>query len=336
MITIKDIARLANVSPATVSKALNNKPDVAEATRKRILEVARAHHFTPNVFGQTLKSRKTQNIGLIFCREPYPLSSNPFYSRVLEGIEAELKLHQYNLILHFITETTYEQMPKIILQKQVDGVIMVGSFQRAFIEMIHDCEMPLVLVDPKSRMDDYHQILIDNEHGAVTAVSYLIKSGHRRIAFISGDLERLSFNQRFTGYKKALEQYQIPFDPALIRTGGIENGYEHVNALLNLKARPTAIFSANDINAIYGYRAIRDHKLNIPEDVSIIGFDDIELAHHSSPALTTIRVYKEELGSIAVRHLLKVIAQEWVNPMTMLVPTKLIERESVCDLHFNN
>lgn len=332
MATIKDIAKEANVSPATVSKALNSRHDVSEATRQRILDIAQALNFVPNAMGKNLRTQKTENIGVIFCRESQPLSGNPFYSRVLEGVEAELAINNYNLILHLLPNDSDVGIPKMIRERQVDGIILGGVMSQVFVDQLCNMNIPVVMVDPKIHLSDVSQVLIDNEHGAFQAVQYLTDKGHQRIGFISGDLDRLSFIQRFRGYKKALEYARIPFDQELVRTGGLEKGYEHTEALLKMNGRPTAIFAANDINAIYGYKAIKDLNFRIPEDVSVVGFDDIELSKIASPPLTTIRVYKEEMGSLAVRQLLQMVNKEHTNRVNAMIPTRLVERESVMDI----
>ena len=333
MVTIKDIAKIAKVSPSTVSKALNSRHDVSEETKQKILEIASAHDFVPNVFGKNLKNRKTENIGVIFSRESNPLSGNPFYSRVLEGIEGELAINNFNLVLHLLPNDTIDSVPKMIKEKQVDGVVLGGTVHQKFIEHIKSKNMPMVMVDPKSSSENFHQVLIDNEHGAFLAIQHLIKKGYKRIGFISGDLDRESFYQRFIGYKKALKCYNIPFDEQLVVTGELEKGYEQTKKLLQLNRRPTAIFATNDLNAIYGYKAAEEKNLKIPEDIAFVGFDDIALAKMTSPPLTTVRVYKEELGSIAVRNLLKIINGEKISVVNTLVPVRLIERNSVKDLN---
>jgi LacI family transcriptional regulator len=328
MITIKDIARLAGVSKSTVSKALNNRPDVGEGTKRKVLEIAKNVDFTPHAFGKALKKKTSENIGVIFCRDLHSLSGNPFYSRVLEGIEAELAMNSYNLLLQIINETTPDKLPKMIRERLVDGLILVGTFHENHIQCILDSHLKVVLIDPNVQRSEYSQVLIDNEHGAFEATKYLIDRGHKRIGFISGDLSRVSFQQRYDGYVKALKSRNIEVDENLIRTGGLENGYEFVNYLLN-KNNLTAIFSANDINALLGYKAIHEMRLKIPDDISIIGFDDIDLSRLASPPLTTIRVHKEELGSVAVRTLLRVVRNNEEKPMTAVVPIQLMERESV-------
>ncbi len=329
MMTIKEFAKLAQVSQSTVSKALNDRPDVSLETKSKIIELAKKYNFVPNAFGKGLKKQVTENIGVIFCREQQPLSGNPFYSRVLEGIEAELAIRKFNLILQLIPESDQNGLPKMVRQQQVDGLILVGIFKDQFVNNILNHDIPVVMVDPKFSMEDCCQILIDNEQGAYIATKYLIQRGHRRIGFISGDLERMSFQQRLEGYKRALKENDIGVDSALIQSGGLEQGYEHVKRLLRLKDRPTAIFAANDINAIHGYKAIQEFSLKIPDDISIIGFDDIDLAKYATPSLTTIRVYKEELGSIGVRTLLDLIGGHIKTPIKTILPTRLIERDSV-------
>ncbi len=329
MSTIRDIAKLANVSVSTVSKALNARADVSERTRRKILEIAQQINYDISRLRREGPLVQSRNIDVIFCREEKPLSLNPFYSRVLEGIEGELALNHFNLVLTLLPNKKDVPIPPPIINQEVDGVILVGVFNQDFIHRIKKINLPVVLIDPKIVVEEFTQVLIDNEHGSYTATQYLIQKGHRRIGFISGPLERQSFFQRFLGYKKALEFHGIPFDKALVQTGGLEEGYENTKRLLRLNNRPTAIVSANDINAIYGLRAIQEMGLKVPQDISIIGFDDIELSKMSTPQLTTIRVYKEEMGSIAVRLLMQHLKREISKPVISIVPTRLVERRSV-------
>jgi LacI family transcriptional regulator len=328
MTTIRDIARLAGVSKSTVSKALNDRPDVGEGTKKKVLEVTKKVNFTPHAFGKALKKKKSENIGVLFCRDIHSLSGNPFYIRVLEGIEAELAVNNYNLLLQIINETTPDKLPKMIRERLVDGLILVGTFRENHLRRILDSQYKVVLIDPNIQRSEHCQVLIDNEHGAFQATRYLIDRGHKRIGFISGDLSRVSFLQRYNGYIKALKSQKIEVNENMIRTGGLENGYELVNYLLQ-RNNITAIFSANDINALLGYKAIHEMGLKIPDDISIVGFDDIDLSGLASPPLTTVRVHKEDMGSIAVRSLLRVVRNNEEKPLTTVVPVDLMERESV-------
>jgi LacI family transcriptional regulator len=328
-LTIKDIAKLANVSQSTVSKALNDRPDIGRETKENILKIAEHHNFTPNAFGKALKTRLTESIGVIFRRDDNPLSSNPFYSRVLEGIEAELAFNDFNLVLHLVPEHNIPVLPKMVRKKQVDAIVLVGIKHEAFVRQLQDANVPVILVDPKTDIPGCSQVLIDNENGAFLATQHLIQSGHQRIGFISGELSRLSFKQRLDGYTKALKYHGLPVEEELIRAGGVEAGYDLTKSLLMLPNKPTAIFSANDINAIYGYKAINEFNLRIPDDISIVGFDDIDLSKMAIPPLTTVRVYKEELGSVAVRQLRQAILGEQAGHTKIIIPVKLIKRSSV-------
>jgi len=329
--TIKDIAREAKCSLATVSKAINGRHDISETTRDRILKIAEEHNFVPNAFGKGLKNRRTENIGVIFCRESLPLSLNPFYSRVLEGIEGELAINNYNLVLHLLPDVYRGEYPKMLKERNLDGVILIGVLQEKFVSQLSKEKIPIVSIDPKIVTDNFSQVLIDNEHGAFLATQHLINNGHRKIAFISAELERESFRQRYLGFKKAMHHNHVKIVEQFMQIGGLESGYEHARILLNLRERPTAIFVSNDINAMYSYQAIKESGLRIPEDISVIGFDDIAWAKMASPPLTTVRVYKEEMGSISVRKLLNMINRtEKIS--TTIIPVRIIVRESVKQL----
>jgi LacI family transcriptional regulator len=332
MIKIKEIAKLANVAPSTVSKALNNRMDISEATRQDIIRIAKQHAYYPLKSTGIQKTKAKENIGIIFSREENPLSTNPFYSCILESIESELNINNYNLVLTTVGNNSRFLLPKMVHENNVDGIILMGAFCPRLFEGLRKVKIPIVFIDPQNPNVNYSKIIIDNEQGAYLAASYLVQAGHRRIAFISGDLSRNSFKQRYDGYIKALRQNKIKIDEKMIRCGGLEDGYSLAKKLLQAE-RISAIFVANDINAMHVYRAVFDLNLRIPQDVSIVGFDDIAMARYAIPPLTTIHVYKDVMGSFAVRILLKYIQDGMEVPVTTIVPIKLIERESVMNLN---
>src|SRR3972149_3994301 len=178
MITIKDIARIAGVSQSTVSKCLNDRPDVSAETKIKVINIAKEMNFSPHAFGKALKTKASENIGVLFCRDLHSLASNPFYSRVLEGIEAELAVNNFNLLLQIVTETTKDELPKMMRERQVDGLILVGTFKESYLHRILDENGNIVLIDPKKSYESHCQILIDNEDGAFQATKYLINHGH--------------------------------------------------------------------------------------------------------------------------------------------------------------
>ena len=172
-LTIKDIARLANVSQSTVSKALNNRHDVSPKTKERILEIVSQHNFIPDASGKALKNRYTNNIGVIFRKDDNPLR-NPFFSRVLEGIEAEIAFNEYNLILYLMPDHKKPGLPKMVQQRQVDGIILVGTQSPDFVDTLREAGIPTVLIDPRAHIPSRPQVLIDNENGAFLATRHLI------------------------------------------------------------------------------------------------------------------------------------------------------------------
>ncbi len=327
-LTIKDIAKLANVSQGTVSKALNNRPDIGAKTKKMILKIAEENGYSPNAFGKALRSQNSNTIGVIFRKEDIPLR-NSFFSRILEGIEGELAFNRMNLVLYLMPDSESKQLPEMVREKRVDGVILVGTGNADFLKRLQQYSIPTMLVDPRQRMNDGPKLLIDNKSGAFMATEHLIQHGHRKVAFISGELSRPSFAERLQGYKNALTHYDIDIRKQYIRHHGFEAGYELTKSLLNEPDPPTAIFAANDINAVYAYKAINEAGLQVGEDISLVGFDDIDLGRLATPALTTIRVYKEELGSVAVRQLRDIIYEDSELHYTTIIPVKLIERDSV-------
>jgi LacI family transcriptional regulator len=324
---IRTLAKMAGVSPSTASKALNDRGDVSPETRERVLAIAREHGYSPNSFGKGLKTRSTENIGVVFSRDQHALSDNPFYSKVLEGVESELSMNNHNTILNII-QPTHRALPKMVRERHVDGVILIGVFHPELLARLRSEKMPVVLVDPQNPTDGFAQIHIDNEYGAFLATDYLVRAGHRKIGFVSGDLNRLSFRQRMDGYRKALSASRLALEAKYIRTGGLEDGYALFKSLME-QEEPTAVFAANDINAIRGYKAVHDLGLRIPADVSIVGFDDIDLAAMASPPLTTVRVHKHEFGSIAARTILNLVRGDKPSNPYIVMPTQLIERGSV-------
>ena len=329
MYTIKDIAKLAKVSQSTVSKALNDRHDVSQKTKDKILKIAAQHNFKPHNMSNLNVKVMTENIGVVFYREKRALSGNPFYSRILEGIEGELVLNNYNLILHLLKQQKNGIMPKMIRDRKIDGLILIGIMSPEFMAQLKDTDIPVMHVDPAADYTGFNKVTIDNERGAFLAAQHLITNGHREIAFLSGELERSSFGCRLAGFKSAMKLHNLPIRDEFIMAGGVDEGYDQVTKLLALKKRPTAIMFSNDENALYGYKAIYDHGLKIPDDISVVGFDDISMAKYASPPLTTVRVYKEEIGSVAVRNLLPLLKEKPVTPMHILVPTRFVERESV-------
>ncbi|MDZ7292469.1 MAG: LacI family transcriptional regulator, partial [candidate division KSB1 bacterium] len=326
----------AKVSEATVSLVLNQKTNVREETRQRVLKAIQELNYHPKRAARGLATRKSGNIGFILTDDHFS-RAEPFYTKIFLGTEFEARKHNYYVLLTTVSKTfSADEIPRFLLEKNVDGVILAGHVPVKLVDYIQKQELPVVLVDfnvPRSRVST---VLIDNERGAYEAVKHLIHHGHQLIAFIGGDISHPSISERLQGYRRALEENKIGFNPAHCITDeiytGSEDGYKAACKLLAVTPRPTAIFAANDAMAIGAIKCLKEHGLRVPEDVAVIGFDDIEDDFHVEPHLTTMRVFKEELGALAVRRIVEMI--ETTNPSitTNHVPVELVVRES-CGTH---
>ncbi|HEX9653012.1 MAG TPA: LacI family DNA-binding transcriptional regulator [bacterium] len=335
-ITIKDVAQKAKVSEATVSFVLNNRNNIREETRQRVLKVIEKLNYHPKRTARGLASKKSGNIGFILTDAHFS-RSEPFYTKIFLGTEFEARKYNYYILLTTVSNTfSTNEIPRFLLEKDVDGIILAGRVSTKLIDYIQKLALPLVLVDfyvPRSRAST---VLIDNEHGAFEAVTHFIRHGHRRLAFIGGDLNHPSISERLQGYLRALEESGIEFIPELAITDeiytGSEDGHKAAKKLLAVNPRPTAIFAANDAMAIGAMKCLKEHGLRVPEEVAVIGFDDIEDDFHIEPHLTTMRVPKEELGALAVRRIVEMIEAGKPGITTNHIPVELVVRKS-CGTH---
>jgi len=329
MVTIKDIAKLARVSESTASKALNDRPDIGEKTKKRIQEIAKRKNFTPHALGRALRTKTTGNIGLILYLTPeVKLSRDPFFTFILEGVEAEAAIEGFNVILSIPREPASDAIPKILQEKRVDGLVVIGIMKRSILNLLAETKVPQIHVDPQIPVDHFSKVMIDNERGGREITQLLIRKGHERIAFIADDLKRLSFIQRCQGYRDALKSGGIPFNPQFVGTE-FRQVFGRFASNRGGNRRPTAVVFGNDNRYIESLEDIRAMSLKVPADLSVVGFDDIFQARQLNPPLTTVRVYKEEMGSLAVRNLIRMIRKKDAMGTTTIVPVKIVERESV-------
>ncbi len=323
-VTIHDVAKRAGVSPATVSRVLNDRPGIRAETRERVLKAARELGYIPDFSARSLATKRTHTLAfLVHAR--HSLSSHSFYGQVLAAAEKEARQHGY----HLLFSTVHDEAPLMLEEQRVEGLILAGcDIPRALILRLKHSGVPFVLVD--NHLPGVNSIVIDNEGGAYEAVSHLIRLGHREIGFLCEWMEDLSFAERFAGYKRALQDHGLPYRPELVaegepRTPG--SGYIAAQRLLQ-KARPSAVFVANDLTAVEAMRAFREAGLDIPKDIAVVGFDDGDLAPVAYPPLTTVRVFRDALGIQAVRRLLYIIEHPSTPPLQIRVFTKLIIRES--------
>lgn len=335
--TIKDVAREAHCSLSTVSLVVNNRGYVRKETRDRVLRVVRNLGYHATRAARGLASRTSGNIGFVL-REDHFSQAEPFYTRVFLGAEFAASQEGFYLLLTTISNRFGERddLPRFLLEQNVDGLIVAGKVSLPFIAKASRFGIPIVLVDFEVKRKRFPAVLIDNRAGAYAAVSHLVSGGHRDIAFLSGDIEHPSLAERLEGFRDALADHALVLQPDLVDTSEpdsrMANGARAMGRLLRQVPRPTAVFAANDAMAIGGMQEIARAGLNVPKDIAVAGFDDIEVSALMNPPLTTLRVFKEELGRQAVETLAEIIRSGKTTLVTKHCPVELIIRDSTAGM----
>ncbi len=333
MATIKDIAKKAGVSVTTVSRALNGYDDVNEETRKKIKQVAAELSYSPNAVARSLVSRKTRTIGLIISDINRAGAKDAFAYEVLCGINDRAGELNYDLLLFSTSpskqvEKSYASLCK---ERNVEGAILSGlRLDDPYLhEVIEQNSFPCVLIDIPRIAANVAHVTSDSKIGASMAVRHLLENGHRRIAMINGHNQASVSRDRYSGYKEALEQFGLSADAGLAYDGGFseDGGAEAMYQILIRNPDVTAVFCASDLMALGALRTLEKMGLKVPEDMSVIGFDDITIASYCSPKLTTIRQDKYELGYQAAQLLIDMLEERTDNRKIML-SNQLIVRES--------
>ena len=333
--SIKDVARQAGCSVSTVSLVVNGHGNVSDETRTRVMKVVHDLGYYATRAARGLASRTSGNIGFIL-REDHFSQVEPFYTRVFLGAEFAARDHHFYVLLATVSQRFSEKkdLPRFLLERNVDGIIIAGKVSQRFIDEAETFGIPIVFVDFEVRKKRHASILIDNRSGARAAVEHLLSCGHKDIAFIGGDITHPSLADRLQGYKETLAEHGVAVQDRLIDTREtdtrIPNGAHAMARLLQLRPRPTAVFAANDAMAIGCIQQIREHGLSIPGEVAVVGFDDVEMSSLMLPRLTTLRVFKEELGSQAVNTLVEMIHHGENVVVTKHLPVELIVRDSSC------
>ncbi len=312
-LTIKDIARLAGVSKATVSRVLNQKPDVDSETRERILRIMEDQSFVPSIAASGLAGGRNRLLGALV-----PSLSWPLVPELVRGVGESIGSTSYELILYSITDDNHEKdhsaiIDRIIGNKLVSGLLGVfPGLSTSYLIKLHSPDFPVVMVDDQVEpVQGVPWISVDNWKGAYDATLHLIRLGHSRIAHIQGPLKYLVSRDRYQGYCDALRERGVPLDPALVLEADFRPPIARIctNTLLELPAwqRPTAIFAASDYMAYGAISAAKQHGMRVPEDLAIVGFDDNVTSAHMEPALTTVHQPFYEMGRRASELLLSLV-----------------------------
>lgn len=328
MVTIKDVAKRAGVSVATVSRVLNKSGPVSPEAAERIHEAANALHYVPHGGARSLITSKTSTIGVLL-----PDLYGGFFSEMIRGIDQTAQHHGYHLLLSGSHNRKAEMEAAMrAMRGRTDGVIaMSPHFDAATLVENLPPSLPVILLSCEARDEDYQVIAIDNVGGAEAMVRHLVKLGHRRIAMVMGEKGHFDTAERLQGYRHALVEAGITPDERYEAQGDFSeaSGHRAVQELLALPDRPTAIFCANDSMAIGGLAAVHDAGLRVPEDMTVVGFDDIPLAHYMSPPLSSVHVPVFEMGERAVTRLIAALKGEPVSERRHeRLPTRLVVRSS--------
>ncbi|AWK45756.1 LacI family DNA-binding transcriptional regulator [Bacillus velezensis] len=331
MVTIKDIAKLANVSHTTVSRALNGSPYIKEHTKQKILELASQLNYTPNVNAKSLAMQKSHTIGLFFTSITNG-TSHSFFSDTIKGVNRTIS-EEYNLFVRAIDDL---KSFETITPMRYDGIILMSQSDsdNSFIYHIREKNIPLVVLNRDIDDRSITNILSNDKEGSRQAVDCLIANGHRDIAIIEGKEGFRSTSQRKEGYLTSLIDHSIPIKHEYSVKGryDMESGSQAMEKLLALQSPPTAVFCSNDDMAIGAMNAIFAKGLNVPEDISVIGFDDIGISQYMTPRLSTVKRPVENISILGAEKILALIADPDTAAEKIYENTEVMIRDSIKNL----
>lgn len=330
MVDIRDIARLAGVSTATVSKVLNNYSEVSDATKVRILKIVEEVGYIPNSSARALSTKRTWLIGIVYSEHLHIGLEHNFFSGILEAFKREVETLGYDVVFISGRDIGYLKRCQV---RNVDGVFVVtADLMDTGLTELFDSKIKCVTTDVPYK--SIPLVYSDNRQGSILAVEHLTQLGHRRIAHIAGPQTSIAGQERLDGYRTGLAKANIDYDESLVIEAleyDSHSGYTCMKQLLQLPQRPTAVFVMCDLTALGAIHAINEHGLKVGEDISVVGFDDIELSSHIHPALTTVKQNRKAIGRTLAQILHKSINSEKVEERT-IIETKLIIRESTTPL----
>lgn len=337
--TIVDVAKLAGVSPSTVSRVLAGNPRISAETQERVRDAMRDLDYHPHAIARSLVTKSSRTIGLVTARPATQTFANPFFPEVIRGIASVVEGEGYNLLLSASRgeQNEREACLSLLRSRHVDGVILTSSrLGDRLIEALVRDEAKVVLIGRPADAAGgpahpaLHWVNNDNVSAAAVAVEHLVGLGHRRIAFINGPHDWVFCFDRLQGYRTALADAGIPFDPALVRQGNItqQDGVRALESLLGLPERPSAIVAVDDSLALGAMEAALKRGLRVPSDLAIVGFNDDPVTAWTRPPLTTVRIPVFDLGAMAARMLLGRLQGRPVRPNQVILPSQIIARES--------
>jgi LacI family transcriptional regulator len=328
-LTLEDIARLSGVSRSTVSRVINGDVNVKEETRRSVQQVIQSYNFQPNLAARGLASGRTKVIGVVIPAEVSVIFTDPYFPILLQGVSRLCNDREYSVML-WLAEPDYERrmITRILHNGLVDGVVVASILiDDVIIHPLMDSKMPFILVGRHPTLD-VSFLDVDNLQAGRKATMHLVRLGYKRIATISGNMSQVAGIDRYQGYVKALQDSGHTFRPELVAEGSFseEGGYSAMQKLL--KYKPDAVFIASDMMAFGAMRALREAKLSIPDDIAIVGFDDLPASAKAEPPLTTVRQPIFQMGSKAAEVLIDLIENNTQTTQKYILDTELVVRES--------
>jgi len=328
--TLEEVAELAGVSRSTVSRVINDHPSVRQETRDRVWRAIRESGYRPHAVARSLVTRRTQIIGMVIPETVTTLFTDPFFALFLRGATEACNAHHYQLLLSLFNDLDGQEelYQRVLHNGYLDGVLVASApLKDPIVPNLLRDRIPFISVGrhPDERVQ---YVDVDNVGGARMAVEHLIRLGHRRIGTITGRLDMVHGQARLEGYRQALEARQIPVKEELIIEGDYTENSGLVGMQRLLPASPSAVFVASDTMAIGALKALRQAGQQVPQDVALVGFDDIPVASVVEPPLTTVRQPISQMGALAVETLLDLIENPGSGPQRIVLPTQLVIRES--------
>jgi LacI family transcriptional regulator len=328
-LTLEDIARLSNVSRSTVSRVINADKNVKEETRQKVRRVIQSKNFQPNLAARGLATGRTNVIGIVIPAGVSVIFTDPYFPQFIQGVSSACNNRNYSVML-WLAEPEYERLmiSRILHNGLVDGVVVAKTLMNdPIVTSLYESRMPFILIGRHPTMD-VNFLDVDNLQAGRKATLHLLRLGYQRIATITGSQDQSVGYDRYQGYLKALLDYGQLARPELVVEGDFteEGGY---NTMLRLiPQKPDAVFVASDMMAYGAMRALREANLRIPEDVAIVGFDDIPASSKTNPPLTTVRQQVSQMGSKAVDFLINLIENDIQSTQHIIMDTELVVRES--------
>lgn len=329
---MQDIAKMAGVSPGTVSNALNNRKGVGKETKTKIIKIAEDLGY----FDNRKKSEEKLIRLIIYKKHGYVVSDTQFFTALMQACENECRERGYELLVSQIIhgENDKEQILKIIDNNKIDGILLLATeMDEADFKNFDNVNIPLIVLDSYFPTKKYDCVVINNLSGSYAVAKYLIDNGHTRLGILGSSRNINNFEYRCTGFIKAIHDFNLNFneEDKILLESTLDGSYRDMKEYLlkNDRKLPTAFFALNDIIALGAVKAMQEENIRIPEDISIIGFDDIPFSSLSNPGLTTVKVYTNIMGKMSVRRLIERINDPDDISIKMEIDTKLIERNSV-------